>query len=87
MLEWSPKDVRSEIKRLKSCIHEIEDKRIAPVDDRWHELVMTDLDAARAFGIDSGREAATAEVYTLWAQIDHSNDTLHGRRPRGVTLN
>jgi hypothetical protein len=87
MIEWSPNDVRREIRHLKSRIYDIEDTRIAPVDDRWHELLSADWEAARVYGVRSGRAAATHEIEGLWAEIDHLTDAWHGRRPRGVTFN
>jgi hypothetical protein len=87
MVELSPKDIRLEIKRLKARIREVEETRVAPHDDRWHALLKTDREAAQAYEEASGRAAACYEVYALWGQIDHLNDALKGRRPRGVTLN
>jgi hypothetical protein len=87
MLELSPKDIRSEIKRLKACIREVEATRIAPADDYWYELLNADWEAARAYGELSGRSAAVREIEALWGEIDHLNDALKGRAPRGVTLN
>lgn len=87
VLELSPKDIRSEIKRLKACIRETFETRIAPADDYWHELLDADWEAARAYGELTGRDAAVREIEDLWRQIDHLNDALHGNRPRGVTIN
>jgi hypothetical protein len=62
MLELSPKDIRSEIKRLKACIREVEATRVAPADDYWHELLDADWEAARAYGELSGRSAVVREI-------------------------
>jgi hypothetical protein len=58
-----------------------------PADDYWHEPLNADWKAARAYGELSGRSAAVREIEALWDEIDHLNDALKGRAPRGVTLN
>jgi hypothetical protein len=87
MLELSPEAIRSEIKSLKDRIRAIDRTRIRPADDYWHELLDADWEAARAYGELSGRSAAVREIEALWREIDHLNDALKGRRPRGVTIN
>jgi hypothetical protein len=51
------------------------------------QFVDTDWEGARAYGDATGRTAATYEIEVLWLEIGRLNDALHGRRPRGVTLN
>jgi hypothetical protein len=87
MLELSPKAIRSEIKRLKACILEVDETRVAPFEDRLRELLAADFNAAWASPIGIARNAASREIEPLWQQIDHLNDALKGRRPRGVTIN
>jgi hypothetical protein len=87
VLELSPKDTRAEIKRLKACIREIDETRIAPFEDRLRELLAADFDAAWASPVGIARNVAVLEIEALWRQIDQLNDALHGRRPRDVTIN
>ena len=86
IIDLSSKDVRSEIKRFEARIREVEATRVAPADDYWHELLDADWEATRVYGELSGRDAAVREIEALWWQIDHLNDALRGRRPRGVTI-
>jgi hypothetical protein len=87
MLELSPKDIRAEIKRLKACIREVDETRVAPFEDRLRELLAADFDAAWASPAGIARNVAVLEIEALWRQIDHLNDALRGRRPRDVTIN
>lgn len=79
--------VRSEIKRLKSRIHEIEETRVNPFEDRCRELMLIDFEAYKAYEIESGRFAACREMEELLIEIEQLEDALHGRPLRGVSIN
>jgi hypothetical protein len=85
--ELTPNAIRAEIKRLKACIREVDEKRIAPFEDRLRALLASDFDAAWASPVGIARNAAAREIEDMWRQIDQQSDALHGRRPRGVTIN
>jgi hypothetical protein len=50
-------------------------------------MLAADFDAAWTSPTGTARNAAYLEIEDLWRQIDHLNDALRGRRPRGVTIN
>jgi hypothetical protein len=60
--------LEAEIRRLDDAASEFQTKRVDPFDDAWHALVVTDLNAARAFGDDSGREKAVEEIEEIHLQ-------------------
>jgi hypothetical protein len=80
METMTPKGIRAEIKRLKSRIREIDDT--IDDSDHWREMLGADWDAAWASPAGLHRDAAAHEIEALWGQVDHLNDTLHGRELR-----
>jgi hypothetical protein len=60
----------AEIRRLWRLSDDIEAERVDPVDDRWHELLSSDWEAARTFGVASGRTAAVDEIEALRLRAD-----------------
>jgi hypothetical protein len=87
MTVLTPKDIRSSIRRLKASMQQIDETRVAPFEDRLRELMKADFDAAWASPAGIARNAAAREIEDLWKRIDHLNNALRGRRPRGVTIN
>jgi hypothetical protein len=54
--------------------------------DHWREMLRAGWDAAWASPAGVHRNAAAHEIEALWGQLDHLNDALRGRSPKGVTL-
>lgn len=66
--ELTPNAIRAEIKRLKACIREVDETRVAPFEDRLRELKVVDfppqslyLEVSRVAG-DGGAHAASKSV-------------------------